>query len=421
MSVSIPTGVFDILPACPKEPWRESHLWNFVEKTIRDHAASYSCQEVRTPIFERAELFSRTVGDTSDIVEKEMYVFKDRGERLMALRPEGTASVMRAFIEKQLHTMGWLHKLFYIGPMFRYERPQAGRFRQHHQFGVEFIGNPYPEQDAEVIEMIYSLCSKLGLHHLKVTLNSLGEAEARFKFKTALKDFLEPRRELLSEESQNRLQRNPLRILDSKKPEDIEIVASAPSMLDFLNEESKAHFQRVLDILDHLKIPCEVNNRLVRGLDYYNHTVFEITSGKLGAQNSVAGGGRYDGLLKSLGGPDLPSIGFGCGIERLLQVLLYQQTKVPEKPTPDLFLIPLGEKALFFCFELSKTLRGKGKNCWLDLSRKKLKSSMQQADLLGAKYSCVIGDNEIQEGKVQIKDMSTGSSKTVSIDSIIEF
>ncbi len=419
MPIAIPTGVFDILPDSPKEKWRESHLWNYLEAVLRQHAAAYGCREIRTPIFERTELFCRSVGDSSDIVSKEMYTFEDRGKRSMSLRPEGTAAVMRAFIEKQLHTAASVHRFFYIGPMFRYERPQAGRFRQHHQFGVEIIGSPHAEQDAEVIEMVYSLYERLGLKNLKVYLNSLGDAEARKQFRQALCQFLEPNLSKLSSDSQARFSTNPLRILDSKDPADIEIVKGAPSILDFLSKEAEAHFHRVLAILDHLSIPYEVNSRLVRGLDYYNNTVFEVTSGHLGAQNSLAGGGRYDGLLKSLGGPDLASIGFGMGIERLIQALLNQTQDIPPAPRPDLFVIPLGEEEVMHdAFQLVRTLRKQHTSCHLDVSGKKLKSAMQLADSMQAQYVLVFGDNERKEGKVQLKEMATGQSVPLALESV---
>lgn len=419
MGIPIPTGVFDIIPNDPKEKWRESHLWNYLEETIRSLATAYGCREIRTPIFERTELFERSVGDTTDIVSKEMYTFKDRGERSMSLRPEGTASVMRAFIAKQMHTLSNSQRLFYIGPMFRYERPQSGRFRQFHQFGVEILGNPHPELDAELMEMAYSLCERLGLKNLKLHINSLGDKEARLRFRNALQEFLRPQFDQLSPDSQARFTTNPLRILDSKDPKDIEIVRQAPSILDFLSEESAAQFAKVRQILDHLHIPYEVNSRLVRGLDYYNNAVFEITSGDLGSQNSIAGGGRYDGLLKSLGGPDLPSSGFGMGIERIIQALLNQNTaSVPSIKRPALYLIALGEKAMLHAFGLARTLRINGIPCEIDLSGKKLKTAMQQADSVKAEFVLVLGENELQEGNIQLKEMATGQKIELALESV---
>lgn len=421
MTIPIPTGVFDILPSDPKELWRNSHLWQFVESVIRQHAESFACSEIRTPIFERTELFSRSVGDETDIVAKEMYTFPDKGGRMLSLRPEGTASVMRAFIEKQLHMLGGPQRFYYIGPMFRYERPQSGRFRQHHQFGVEIIGNAQPESDAELIELLYSFYQRLGMQHLTVHLNSLGDKVARANFRNALQEYLRPHIAKLSEDSQRRFTLNPLRILDSKDEADKEAVKNAPCILDFLSPECKVHFEKVQALLKALKIPYDVNPLLVRGLDYYNRTVFEITTTALGAQNTVGGGGRYDGLLKSLGGPDLPSIGFGTGIERIIQTLLHQKHEFRNPPKPQLYIIPLGESAIVQCFELAQKLRGRGVVCYLETSGKKLKNAMQQADSMGAEFTLVLGDNEIAKGECEIKEMQTGQKLNVTIDGVCPF
>lgn len=418
MSIPIPTGTFDILPQDPKEKWRETHLWQFVESVMREHAKVYGCEEIRTPIFERTELFARSVGDATDIVSKEMYTFLDRGDRSMSLRPEGTASVMRSFIEKGLQSQSNIHRLFYIGPIFRYERPQSGRFRQHHQFGVEIIGASQPEQDAELIEMLYTLYEKLGLKNLKVLVNSIGDKGARTAFRTSLQDYLRPKLGEMSEESKHRFEVNPLRILDSKDEKDIEIVKDAPSILDFLSPESNAHFARVQSILSHLNIAYEINPKLVRGLDYYNNTVFEITSSHLGAQNSLAGGGRYDGLMKSLGGQDLPTIGFGTGIERIIQALLNQSHLVPERPRPALYIIPLGTEAIAPSFTLARFLRLAGTVCLIDHSGKKLKNAMQQADNARAEYVLILGENELKEGVVELKEMASGQKMQLTIDAV---
>ncbi len=421
MPIAIPTGTFDILPNDPKEKWRESHLWHFVESVLREHAKVYGCEEIRTPIFERTELFARSVGDATDIVSKEMYTFLDRGERSMSLRPEGTASVMRAFIEKGLQAQGQLHRLYYIGPIFRYERPQSGRFRQHHQFGVEIIGGGQPEQDAELIEMSYSLYEKLGLKNLKVFVNCLGNKESRHSFRESLKDYLRPHLAKMSEESKHRFEVNPLRILDSKDPNDIEIVKNAPSILDFLSPDAASHFARVQTILSHLNIPYEIAPKLVRGLDYYNNTVFEITSGYLGAQNSIAGGGRYDGLMKMLGGPDLPTIGFGAGIERMILAMLHQSHLVPERPRPALYIIPLGDEAMEPAFSLTRQLRISGIVSLVDYSGKKLKNAMQQADSLKAEYVLILGENELKTARCELKEMKTGEKLELPLDGIGHF
>lgn len=411
-------GVFDILPIEPQEKWRGSALWNYVELIIRQTTAQYGFQEIRTPLFERTELFQRSVGEGSDIVSKEMYTFLDKGERSMSLRPEGTAPVMRAFIEHQLHLLAPVHKLFYIGPMFRYERTQAGRYRQHHQFGTEAIGNASPEQDAEIIDMLCSIFSKLKIKNLKVGINSIGTAECRLKFRKSLQDFLRGQFNELSAESQVRFETNPLRILDSKDAKDIQITAGAPSILDFLDEDCVQHFNGLKKLLEMLKIPFEVNPRLVRGLDYYNKTVFEITAGELGAQNSIAGGGRYDGLLKSLGGPDLPAIGFGMGIERVIQTMLKQDVPLPKPYAPALFLIALGDNAKEVCFSLLHDLRQNGVSAQMDFSNKKVAKSMQYADQIRAARVAVIGDNELQTGEIEVKDMASGKTQKFSLSNL---
>jgi histidyl-tRNA synthetase len=418
MSERSPPGVFDILPEDPSEKWKSSYLWQYVEGAIRKIAKEYCLKEIRTPIFERTELFLRGVGETTDIVTKEMYTFLDKGERSITLRPEGTAPAMRAFIEHGLSNTSSLNKLFYIGPMFRYERAQAGRYRQHHQFGVEIIGVAEPEQDAEVISLLYNLYSRLGLKNLTVNVNSIGDAASRTAFKEALQSYLKQYFNELSQDSQVRFEKNPLRILDSKNPKDIEIVAGAPSILDFLNDESKKHFERVLQQLTLLGIPYQVNAKLVRGLDYYNQTVFEIVAGELGAQNSIGGGGRYDGLLKTLGGPDLPAFGFGTGIERIIQTLINQNVELPESDVPALFLIPLGDKAKEQVLVQAQRLRNRGIATLVDLSGKKLNKAMQLANTTGARFTAVIGDDEIQSGRLKLKDMKTGESVDTTFEQL---
>lgn len=406
---AIAPGVFDILPEDPKELWRSSYLWNYVEGVIRDTATSFGFQEIRTPLFERTELFQRSVGETSDIVSKEMYTFQDKGDRSMTLRPEGTASVVRSFIENQLHNAAPIHKLFYIGPMFRYERSQAGRYRQHHQFGAEAIGSDAPEQDVELIDLIFTLYQKLGLRNLSVTLNCIGDAQCRATYKKALQNYLKEHFEKLSADSKVRFEANPLRILDSKDPTDKKLIANAPSILDYLNDQDKDHFETVKKLLEQIKIPFQVNAQLVRGLDYYNKTVFEIVAGELGAQNSISGGGRYDGLMKELGGPDLPCIGFGSGIERIIQTMIKQQVSLPEPNRPALVLIPLGDEAKKICFTLLHILRAEGVTVQMDFSGKKLNKAMQYADQIKAKFVAVVGDSEIQKEEVELKEMATGS------------
>ena len=408
MPISIAPGVFDILPNNPSQTWGNSHLWDHVESIIREMAQSYGFREIRTPIFERTELFSRGVGESSDIVSKEMYTFLDKGGRSMSLRPEGTAPAMRAYIENQLHTQSPIQKIFYIGPMFRYERTQAGRYRQHHQFGAEVIGNSSPEQDAELIDLIYSLYQKLGLKNLNVYINSIGNTSERLAFKQALKEYLHKHFDQLSEESKLRYETNPLRILDSKDAKDRAITAKAPSILEFLEEESLTHFETLKTLLTQLQIPYQINQNLVRGLDYYNNTVFEITAGDLGAQNSVGGGGRYDGLLKTLEGPDLPAIGFGTGLERIIQTMIKQEVPLPQSPRPTIFIVPLGAEAKKVCFKLTHDLRQNGVSAEMDFSGRKLNKVMQYANTINAQFVAVVGDEELKTQTVELKEMSTG-------------
>lgn len=413
-----PPGVFDIIPFDSKEEWRRSYLWQQLEETIRNITRDYGYQEIRTPIFERTELFKRGVGDTSDIVSKEMYTFFDKSERSMSLRPEGTAPVIRAFIEHQLHKEAQIHKLFYIAPMFRYERSQSGRYRQHHQFGIEAIGISTPEQDVEVIDLLYSLYGRLGLKNLQLCLNSIGDPPCRIAYKEALQHYLQNFFDQLSPESQARFGTNPLRILDSKNHTDRKILQNAPSILEFLSSESQDRFREIQKLLDGLKIPYTISPQLVRGLDYYNNIVFEIIAGELGAQNSIGGGGRYDGLMKLLGGPDLPTMGFGTGMERIIQTLLKQGAPVRQPVGPTLYLIPLGEEASQICFSILHDLRQNGIPTQMEFSGKKLSKAMQNADQLKAKYVAVIGDDEIRNKIVDLKEMATGETTKAPLDSL---
>lgn len=418
MDIQSAPGVFDILPENPQQPWSCVHLWQQIEEAIRQVARDFGYQEIRTPVFERTELFQRGVGETSDIVSKEMYTFQDKGQRSLSLRPEGTAPAMRAFIEHQLDQQAPIHKLFYIGPMFRYERAQAGRYRQHHQFGVEAIGSDSPEQDAEVIDLLYTLYQRLGLKNLHLCLNSIGDAACRKTYRTALQDYLRSSLDMLSADSQNRFQTNPLRILDSKDPHDQKILQDAPIILDFLSDSCRQHFEQLQKRLDQLSIPYTVTPHLVRGLDYYTRTVFEFTTDELGAQNSIGGGGRYDGLMKQLGGQNLPAMGFGTGLERVIQTMLKQEVPLrpPEKPT--LFIIALGEEAKTRGFALLHELRQERIAAQMDFSGKKLNKVMQYANQLGVKYVAIIGENELRAGKLDLKNMATGETIPVSIDSL---
>lgn len=420
MNYSIPKGVFDILPHEEKheDQWKESHRWRHILDEAITLAKCYGFEEIVTPIFEKTELFNR-IGEETDIVNKEMYTFQDKGGRSMTLRPEGTVSVMRSYIENQLQQSSYCHKFFYTGPMFRYERQQAGRYRQFYQFGVEIIGLPSPELEVELIDFIYTLFQRLGLQNLNICINSIGNKECRANYRQALVNYLTYHKEKLSEDSQLRLEKNPLRVLDSKHPEDQKIVASAPSILDYLEESSREHFEKVKKWLRILKIPFTVSDKLVRGLDYYNRTVFEVVSGDLGAQNTLAGGGRYDSLVKDLGGPDTPAVGFAMGIERVLHTMIKQQCSFPHKPVPFLLLIPLGELANQVAFQLLKELRLKNIAAELDPSEKKLKNILRYADKKEITYIAIIGEDELKNETIQLKHMKSGEEEAVKLDQFI--
>ena len=420
MEYNAPKGVFDIVPFEMREEdkWRESHRWNYIESVFRQTATDYGYREIRTPIFERTELFVRGVGESSDIVSKEMYTFLDRADRSMTLRPEGTAPLMRALIENRLYQQPGLQKYFYIGPMFRYERQQAGRYRQHHQFGAEAVGMSSPEQDVELIDMVCEGYRRLGLKHLNVLINSVGDAPSRISYKDALSNFLKPKYELLSSDSKARFSKNILRILDSKDPQDQNLLNGAPTILDYLTPEARHHFDQVLRLLNAIGLSYTLNPRLVRGLDYYNKTVFEITSEGLGAQNSMGGGGRYDSLTESLGGPNLPSVGFGTGLERILQVMVKQGAPFPPPPHPLILLIPLGEASRQLAFELACKLRKQRISAEIDLSGKKVQHGLQLANHLQADFCCVIGEEELIHKTGKLKKMATRESFDVSFDSL---
>lgn len=421
MSVQSPKGTFDILPYGADETWKLSFLWQHAEKIIREAARDYGYSEIRTPIYERTELFCRGVGDASDIVMKEMFTFLDRGERSISLRPEGTASVMRAFLEHKMAQERPVHKFFYIGSMFRYERPQSGRYRQFHQFGVEAIGCDQPAQDAETIDLLWEICRRLGLQGLKLHINSVGDAASRQAYREALQDFLRPQYESLSQDSKTRFEKNPLRILDSKDGGDKKILEGAPSILSSLSSEAKDHFNEVRFLLDRIGIPYEINDRIVRGLDYYTKTVFEITADVLGAQNALGGGGRFDGLIGSLGGPDLPAVGFAGGIERVLQTMLAQNAALPPQSVPLLTLLPLGDEARRACFVLATKARRRGVFVEVDLHAKKVQAGLQTASKLGARYCAIIGSEEIAKGLAQLKTLATRQQAEVPLDRLIDF
>jgi histidyl-tRNA synthetase len=399
-------GTRDILPS-------EMGYWQQVERVAAQVLEQALYQEIRTPIFEQTALFERGIGEATDVVGKEMYSFLDRGDRSLTLRPEGTAGVVRALIEHNLQASGGVQRLWYKGPMFRYERPQAGRQRQFHQIGVEVLGSADPRADAEVIALGTDILQTLGLKNLHLSLNSVGNAEDRQQYREALVNYLTPYHADLDPDSQARLSRNPLRILDSKDQKTQEIVRQAPSILDYLGDRSRQHFEQVQQLLSDLGIVYQLNPSLVRGLDYYTHTAFEIQSDDLGAQATVCGGGRYDGLVSSLGGPDTPAVGWAIGLERL--ILLLQQLQPVPSPRPDFYLVSKGEKAEPQALLLAQRLRQAGFSAELDLSGSAFGKQFKRADRSGAIACLILGDAEAESQTVQLKWLAQKEQETLSL------
>lgn len=398
-------GTRDILP-------EEVGYWQLIETTVREILDRAVYREIRAPIFEQTALFERGIGEATDVVGKEMYTFTDRGDRSITLRPEGTAGVVRAFIENKLHAQGGVQRLWYTGPMFRYERPQAGRQRQFHQVGLELLGSDAPRADAEVIALAIDILQTLGLHNLELDINSVGNGEDRNRYRQALVSYLEPYQDDLDEDSKDRLTRNPLRILDSKDPKTQEIAQNAPKIIDSLGTESKRHFDTVLQLLSDLGIKYQINHCLVRGLDYYTHTAFEIKSDDLGAQATVCGGGRYDGLVKELGGPDTQAVGWAIGMERL--VLLLQQLKSNPVNAPDLYVVARGEVAEAQGLLLAQKLRRLSLSVELDLSGSAFGKQFKRADRSGAVACLVIGDAEAEHKTVNLKWLASGEQQAIA-------
>lgn len=398
-------GTRDILPL-------EIALWQRVEQEAAAvlHRAGYG--EIRTPIFETTPLFERGIGEATDIVGKEMYSFCDRGDRPITLRPEGTAGVARAFIEHKLYGLGGMQRLWYTGPMFRYERPQAGRQRQFHQLGVEVLGSADPRADGEVIALACDILRRLGLEHLHLQINSVGTAADRQTYRQALVDFLTPHRQDLDADSQDRLQRNPLRILDSKDPKTQAIVQDAPKLVHYLGEDSQRHFGAVQELLTALDIPYELNPNLVRGLDYYTHTAFEIQSSDLGAQATVCGGGRYDGLMEQLGGPSTPAIGWAMGLERL--ILLLQQKATAIASPVDFYIVSRGEGTAIPSLAIAQKLRQADFSVELDLSGSAFNKQFKRADQKQAIACVILGDNEATQQTLQLKWLGDRQQETLS-------
>lgn len=404
--IQIPKGTKDVLP-------KQSYLWQYVEKTARETAESFGFREIRTPVFEHTELFQRGVGDTTDVVSKEMYTFLDKGNRSMTLKPEGTAGVARSFVENGLMNDGLPAKMYYFSPAFRYERPQAGRLREHHQFGVELYGAAGPQADAEVVTLVDAFYKKLGLKEVRLELNSIGCKECRRAYNVALKEYFAPRLGEMCEDCNARFEKNPMRMIDCKNEKCKVHTAGAPRMLDFLCPDCRAHFSEVCSLLDGAGVKYEINPSIVRGLDYYSRTVFEFVSGAAGAQGTVCGGGRYDTLLEQIGGKPVPAVGFGGGIERLLMVMEAEGVPLPEPNRVACYLAGMDEASRKKAFLLACELRGEGVPCETDLMERSLKAQFKYADKIGARYVAVIGENELKEGAAEVKDMKNSSSERI--------
>ena len=384
----------------------------------------YNYEYVRTPLFESSELFHRGVGETSDIVSKETYDFVDRGERHMTLRPEGTAGVVRSFIENKMYGRADLPvKLWYFGPMYRYERPQSGRYREFYQFGVEAFCSDDPMLDAEIISIPVNFYKLLGLKGIKVNINTLGDTESRLKYREALINYFRPHIDSLCDDCKARFEKNPLRILDCKVDHDLDIMKNAPKIIDYLNESSRNHFEKVKEYLEALNIDYTVNYSIVRGLDYYTHTVFEVEASVegFGSQNVLCAGGRYNGLVETIGGPQTPGVGFALGLERLLVALEYEKLEPWEDKTTDFYIAPMDDTCKGYSLKVLNMLRMNGFNGDMDYMNRSLKSNFKQAERLNTKYIIIIGNDEIENNMVTIKDNETKESKTVAFDNIVDY
>ncbi|WP_301832509.1 histidine--tRNA ligase [uncultured Streptococcus sp.] len=415
MKLQKPKGTQDILPA-------DSAKWQYVENVARETFKKYNYGEIRTPMFEHYEVISRSVGDTTDIVTKEMYDFHDKGDRHITLRPEGTAPVVRSYVENKLFAPEVQKpvKVYYIGSMFRYERPQAGRLREFHQLGVECFGSKNPATDVETIAMAYQLFNTLGIKDVTLHLNSLGNTESRLAYRQALIDYLTPIRESLSKDSQRRLDENPLRVLDSKEKEDKVAVENAPSILDYLDEESQAYFDEVRTMLESLNIPYVIDTNMVRGLDYYNHTIFEFITTIDKSELTICAGGRYDSLVEYFGGPETAGFGFGLGLERLLLVLDKQGITLPVEEGLDVYIAVLGSEANGKALELVQAIRHQGFKAERDYLGRKIKAQFKSADAFKAKTVITLGESELESGQVSVKNNTTREEVTVSFEELTE-
>lgn len=405
-------GTKDVLP-------KDAYKNQYIESTALDVAERFGYKEIRTPVFEHTELFQRGVGDTTDVVQKEMYTFDDKGGRSITLRPEGTAGAARSYLENGLCNEALPQKVCYITSCYRYEKPQAGRLREFHQFGIECFGTSSPLADAEIIALASTIFNELGVKDLSLEINSIGCPECRAKYHEALKEYFRERKDELCDTCNERLERNPMRILDCKSPICSEIAKDAPVVLDYLCDECREHFEAVKGYLTAQNIEFTVNPHIVRGLDYYTKTVFEFVSNSIGAQGTVCGGGRYDGLIEELGGQKTPSLGFGMGLERLMLLMEAQDCEFPQDKVPDLFIVALGDKATLKTVEIAKDMRTEGYTCLYDLNGRSLKAQMKYANKLGAKYVIVLGDKEVEEKIATLKNMKDGEETEIALDTFV--
>ncbi len=411
--INIPKGTKDVLPS-------DAYKWQYVEGVARETAKLFHLKEIRTPTFEHTELFQRGVGDTTDIVTKEMYTFRDKGDRSITLKPEGTAGAVRSFIENGMANGVLPAKMYYITPAFRYERPQAGRLREFHQFGVELFGAKGAQTDTEAIVMADTLLKKLGLQ-VKLYINSIGCPTCRADFNKALKDFFAPKLDELCYDCKARFEKNPLRLLDCKEDSCKQINKDAPSILDYLCQDCHAHFEEVKACLDLVGIAYEIDPRIVRGLDYYTRTVFEFVSSAIGAQGTVCAGGRYDGLIEQLGGNSMPAVGFAAGIERLLIVMEQTGVQIPDEAKPTVYIAGMDADCRKKAFELATALRRAGVFAEIDHMERSIKAQFKYADKIGAKYVAVLGGNELLEGKANVKEMATGNTESVVFSDMVAY
>lgn len=411
MLTNRPRGTSDILPG-------QVEKWQFVEETMRRVCRDYNFEEIRTPVFEHTELFVRGVGEDTDIVEKEMYTFLDRGERSITLRPEGTASVVRAYLENKLNAKPQPVKLYYMGPMFRYDRPQAGRYRQFHQMGVEVFGSHHPAVDAEVMAMAMDYYARIGLRNMELHINSVGCPECRPELRKSLQEFFRSRLDELCHNCQGRLERNPLRIIDCKNSRCQEVAVGAPTTIDCLCPGCRDHFDAVCRYLDVLNVPYIIDHKLVRGLDYYTHTAFEIMAPGIGAQSSVGGGGRYNGLVEACGGPSVPGIGYALGIERIILAMEKQGVNVELSTGPDVFVAVLSPDNREKAFEVLFALRQAGISADQDYQGRSLKAQMKYAAKIGSRYTLLIGGDELERGAAVVREMETGKQEEIPVEEV---